>query len=147
MTLRVLPVVLGAVLTASPALAGEAIRHSGPIVSENARQDTITIAEMGPWHGPNTRPVRREFHLTPGTRVELALRKNELGAFKGAFAERPMKTTDLRQGDYATLTVEREAGKPVATAVEVVRPSSMTRTPSPVRANPHATKTAANHVE
>ncbi len=68
-SLRVLPPALGALLATSPALAGEVNRHSGPIVSENAKQDTIT---MGPWHGPSTRPVRHEFHVTPSTKVELA---------------------------------------------------------------------------
>lgn len=123
MIFKVLPLALGALLCACPALAGDAIRHSGSIVSENTKHDTVTIAELGRWQGPTTRPVRRQFHLGPRTQVELAVRKNEPGAFKGEFAEQSMKVEDLRPGDYATVTVERaKGGREVVTKVEVVRP-------------------------
>jgi hypothetical protein len=51
---RVLSLALGGVVIVSPALAAEMALHTGAIVSENTKRDTITIEEMGPWHGPGT---------------------------------------------------------------------------------------------
>lgn len=138
MTLRMrssmLSVTVGALLATAPAFAAGMVRHSGPIVSENTKRDTITITEMGPWLGPKTRPTRREFHLAPGTKVELAVRKKEPGAGKGEFIERSQKVTDLRPGDYATVTVDREGPRAVVTKVEVVRPGAGASTSGPTPA-------------
>ena len=117
-----LPLMLGALLAASPALAAEAVRRSGLIVSTNPKGNTLTISEMGPWHGPGTKPARREIQLAPATRVELATRRDEPGGYQGQYVDRPLTTADLRPGDYATVTERPEGGKPVATKVEVVRP-------------------------
>jgi len=119
---NVLSLALGGVVIASPALAADAATHTGAIVAENTQRDTITIEEMGPWHGPSTRPVRREFHLIPSTTVVLAVRRSEPGGVHGAYIDQPLKATDLRPGDYTTVTVEREGGKTVATKIVVVRP-------------------------
>ncbi|HTY79319.1 MAG TPA: hypothetical protein VMI34_15945 [Candidatus Bathyarchaeia archaeon] len=119
----VLSLALGGVVVASPAFASPMVLHTGTIVAENMKHDTITIEEMGPWHGPE-KPlplVRRQFHLTSRTVVALAARKDEPGGLKGAFIDQPLKATDLRPGDYATVTAERENGKLVATKVEIVR--------------------------
>jgi len=124
---------LGGVVIASPALAAGTALHAGTIVSENMNRDTITIEEMGPWHGPGTRPTRHEFHLTPGTTIELATRESEPGGFQGAFVDHPLKVTDLRRGDYATVTVTREGGKAVATKIEVVRPNDAMGSSAPSR--------------
>jgi hypothetical protein len=123
MSFKTIPLILGTLLLAAPALAAVTTRHSGSIVSESANHAgvTITIAEMGAWHGPTTRPAHRTFHLTPATKVELVARGNGSGHYENGFVERPLEARDLRPGDYATVTVEREAGKPVVTMVEVVR--------------------------
>ena len=125
---RVLSLALGGVVIASPALAGQTALHAGAIVAENMKRDTITIEEMGPWHGPATPLplVRRQFQLTPSTVVELAVRKDEPAGYKGAFINQPLKPTDLRPGDYATVTAERENGTVAATKVEIVRPDERT---------------------
>ena len=123
MTRRMLLLTLGALLAAtSPAVAGDLIQHSGLVVSTNPAQDTVTISEMGPWHGPGTRPVRRELRLTSTTQVRLVLRRDEPGAFKGQYVEQPLPATGLRPGDYATITERLQDGRPVVTKVEVVRP-------------------------
>jgi hypothetical protein len=88
--------------------------------------------------------VRHEFHLTPRITVELAARASEPRGFRGAFVEHPMKATDLPPGDCATVTVEREGGKAVATKVEIVRPGDNTGMPAPIRAESHALKTIAS---
>lgn len=127
MSLRALSLLIGALLAASPAVAGAAVQHVGSIVAENLKEGTLTIAEMGPWYGPGTHPVRREFHLAPSTTVRMVMRASEPGGFTGAFVEKPMQAKDLRLGDYATVTVEREAGKVVATEIEVIRPGNPMR--------------------
>jgi hypothetical protein len=123
MALRMLSPALGVLLVASPALAAEVVRHAGSIVLENANHDIITIEEMGPWHGPSTEPVRREFHLTPRTVIQIAVRENRPGAFTGEFVERPLGRGDLRRGDFATVTVQREGGQDQVTSIMVVRPT------------------------
>jgi hypothetical protein len=124
---------LGGVVIASPALAAETALHTGTIVSENTNRDTITIEEMGPWHGPATQPVRHECHLTPATTIELAARKTEPGGLHGVFVDHTLKMTDLRPGDYATVTVKREGAKAIATKIEVVRPHGRMGSSAPSR--------------
>jgi hypothetical protein len=68
--------------------------------------------------------VGHEFHLTAETTVELAVRQSRPTGLKGEFIAQPLKTTDLRRGEYATVTVEREGGKTVVTKVEIVRPGA-----------------------
>jgi hypothetical protein len=122
----VLALALGGVLMVSPAVASEWAVHTGAIVAANTKSSTVTIEEMGPWHGPSTRPVRREFHLTPSTVVEFAARKEEPNGRTGVYVDRPLTVSDLRAGDYATVTVQREEGKAIATKIEVVRPGART---------------------
>jgi len=119
---RMIPLALGALLIASPALATEMVEHSGSIVATNPERDTVTIAEMGPWHGPGTRPIRREIRLAPDTKVALVERQDEPGGFKGQYVDRALKPADLRIGDFATVTEQPEAGKLVPAKIEVVRP-------------------------
>jgi hypothetical protein len=101
---RMLPVMLGLLLAASPAVVGKMIQHSGLVLSANAKLDTLTLSEMGPWHGPATRPTRREVHLTLGTVVRLATRRGEPGGFTRPYVEQPASAADLRPGDFATVT-------------------------------------------
>lgn len=83
--------------------------------------------------------------FTFGSQVEPATRNKEPGGLVGLFAERPMKGTDLRPGDYATVPVGREGGKLLAARVEVVRPGAKASLSAPAPANLHATKAAARH--
>jgi hypothetical protein len=139
-----LSLVLGGVLMASPAVAAETALHTGTIVGTNTKSGTVTIEEMGPWRGPSTQPVEREFHLTSSTVVELAFRKAEPGGHTGMFVDRPLAATDLRPGDYATVTVAREDGKSVATKIEIVRPGARTAMSGPSRAEAHVLGSAVS---
>jgi hypothetical protein len=124
MATRTVVVALGALLLAAPAAnAGEAMEHSGRILSEDQTRQTLTIEEMGAGYGPGTKPGRREFHLAPTCRVELAFRKPERGGGWGDFAVEPLKASDLRLVDYATVTLARLGKKLVATEVSIVRPT------------------------
>jgi hypothetical protein len=115
---------LGLLLTASPIWAASAERHSGVVVSTDQNQRTITIEEMGPWHGPATAPTRRVFQITPGTRFALAERTPDgsLG-WPWAYTERSLEPSDLRLGDYVTIMAEPQGTRAVALQVQTVRPA------------------------
>jgi hypothetical protein len=106
---------LGAVLLASPAAwASEAVQRTGTVTVVDAIRNTVTIEEMNLKH--------EVFAMTPETRVELASRTDVAGGYRGRWAEQRLPVSDLRAGDYATVTAEREAGKLQASQVVVVRP-------------------------
>ena len=90
-------------------------RHSGAVVAADENQ--ITIEEMGPWHGPSTQPIRRTFRWNGSTRVVLAERTLEgVDGWRWAFSDQSARPSDLRVGDFVTVTTEpRGAG-----AVEVL---------------------------
>ena len=96
---------LGLLLTASPIWAASSERHSGVVVAADPGRGTITIDEMGPWYGPATAPARRVFQIAPGTRFGMAERTPDgnLG-WPWAYTERSLELSDLRAGDFVTIT-------------------------------------------
>ena len=93
-------------------------------------QTRITIDEMGPWHGPNTRPVRHVFQLAATTKVALAGRTREgANGWAWGFDEEWLRRTDLRPGDFVTVTARRSGDDAVAISVPAVRPSSKPEIP------------------
>ncbi len=118
---------LALLVMASPIWAATTERHSGVVVAADPTQRTVTIEEMGPWHGPSTQPTRRVFKLTPDTRIALAERTQDgdLG-WPWAFTERALDPSDLRSGDWVTVTTESEGARAVALQVHAVRPASGT---------------------
>jgi hypothetical protein len=124
MRLNVYPwaVALGAVLLGAPAgWASEVGRHSGTVTAVDTVRHTITIEEMGPWHIGKPSLKREVFAMTPETRIELVRRTDVAGGYRGQWAERPLPASELRAGDYATVTVERAAGRLEASTVVVLR--------------------------
>ena len=97
------------------------VKHAGVVVTVD--QTRITIDEMGPWHGPNTRPMRLVFQLAGTTKVALAGRKREgPNGWGWAFDEEGLRRTDLRPGDFVTVTARRSGDDAVAISVLAVRP-------------------------
>jgi hypothetical protein len=98
-------------------------KHAGVVV--RVEQTRITIDEMGPWRGPNTRPLRHVFQLAGATKVALAERTREgADGWPWAFSEEWLRRTDLRPGDFVTVTARRNGDDAVAISVLAVRPSS-----------------------
>lgn len=125
MRVATLVLMLGILLAAGPTWAGTVAKHSGEVVSEDLARHTITLEEMGPWHGPGTKPIRHVVHLTDGTKVELVTRAADGHApWPGGFTERPLRISGLRTGDYVTVAAEKAGKQMVAASVEVVRPTS-----------------------
>lgn len=98
-------------------------KHSGVVVA--ADEAKITIDEMGPWHGPGTRPTRRTFQRTESTRIALAERTREgAGGWPWAFNDQPAQVTDPHAGDFVTVTIEPRGAGQVVTEVLVVWPGT-----------------------
>ena len=117
--------VLASILAAAPVGAAAFERHAGVVVGVEGTQ--ITIDEMGPWLGADTKPMRRAFQVTSATKVERVER--EPGGSEGwpwSYVSRPQTLSDLQEGDYVTITVDPEAHRRmsanVAVEVQALRP-------------------------
>ena len=113
----------GLLLLVPSGWAFAAEKHSGAVVAADETQ--ITIEEMGPWHGPNTQPIRRTFKWNDSTRVVLAERTLE-GAdeWPWAFSDESARPSDLHVGDFVTVTTEPRSAGTVAIEVLVVWPGT-----------------------
>lgn len=103
-------------------------KHSGAVVA--ADETHITIEEMGPWHGPATQPSRRTFRWNDTTRIALAERSSEGdGGWRWGFSDKPAQPSDLRIGDFVTVTTEPQGTRVVAVEVLVVWPGTHLEVP------------------
>lgn len=113
--------VLTWLLVAAPAGAAALEKHSGLVVEAAGAQ--ITIEEMGPWLGPDTKPMRRTFQLTSATKVERFERTPEGSrGWPWSYVGRSLEPSDLRPGDFVTVTVDPAEQRNVAIEVQAVQP-------------------------
>jgi hypothetical protein len=115
-------VVLAWLLAAVPAGGASTLeKHSGVVTAVEGTQ--ITIDEMGPWRGPDTKPMRRVFQLTSATKVDRVERAPEgSDGWRWSYVNRPLDLFGLRPGDYVTVTVDPAERRNVVVEVEAVRP-------------------------
>jgi hypothetical protein len=115
---------LAGLLAATPALASGTSKHSGTVTAVDSAKHTITIEEMGPWAPQRNTLERRTLELGPTTKVVLVERSKGANAqgWRGGFTESPLKTSDVRPGDYVSVTAARKDGRLAAVAVDVDRP-------------------------
>ncbi|HTY78166.1 MAG TPA: hypothetical protein VMI34_10145 [Candidatus Bathyarchaeia archaeon] len=121
MNLRVVGGMLGAgwLFLAASGGAAPIEKHAGVVTAIDARQ--ITISEMGPWRGPETKPVNHTFRLTPATKIVRVERTPEGSqGWPWSYASRPLGLSDLLPGDYVTVTAEPDGRRGVAVEVEAV---------------------------
>jgi Putative zinc-finger len=103
-------------------------KHVGVVVT--ASPTHLTIDEMGPWLGPDTRPMRYVFQLTGTTKVARTERTQEgRDGWAWGFREEQLRRTDLRPGDFVTVTARRSGDNAVAISVLAVRPNSRLEIP------------------
>lgn len=125
---RIIALLVFAALAAAgrPTLAAESSRESGTVVSVDRTAQTITLEEMGPWHGPTTATTERSIRFTRSTRIELASRAKRPAdrGWPGGYVETSLSAADVHAGDFATVELAREDGRAVAIAIDVVRPTS-----------------------
>ena len=98
--------------------------HSGRIVAIDAATRTLTLEELGPAPGEAPVAMTRAVEVSPDTRVELFIRAEGPGEtdWPGGFAAKPLTTSELRPGDFATVTVVTDGARLRAQTVAVVRP-------------------------
>ena len=122
---RVMAMLVLAILVAvgMPALAAHSSKESGTVASIDPVARTITLDEMGPWHGPTTATTRHSIVFTPSTRIELVTRSKQpaAGGWPGGYVDSSLSAADVRPGDFVTVEVAHEHGGPVATSIDVVR--------------------------
>src|SRR5262245_18256902 len=112
---------LGAAWLFVAAAAGSAAteKHVGMVTAVAGQQ--ITIEELGPWRGPETRPTSQTFRLTSGTRIVRVERTPEGSqGWPWSYTSRPLSLSDLTAGDYVTVTVEPGDRRRAAIQVESV---------------------------
>ena len=127
-TLSPMAFAFGLLLLVPAGWATAAEKHSGTVVA--ADESKITIDEMGPWHGPATKPMRRTFARTDSTRIVVAERSGDgAGGFAWAFKDQPALPTDPHAGDFVTLTTEPRGAGQLATEVIVVWPGTHLEVP------------------
>lgn len=127
---QIAPVLLGWALAAAlPTATADAAglqKHSGRLVNVGRPTQAITLEEMGPWTGPDTRPVRRSFEVFSTTRFELIARSDQAppDGWPGGFTASRLAASDVRASDYVTVTAEHRDRRSIAASIAVVRPSS-----------------------
>ena len=123
MSLSSVAFAFGLLLMVPSGWASAAEKHSGAVVA--ADQTQITIEEMGPWHGPNTQPIRRTFKWNGSTKVALAERTMEgMDGWRWGFSDQSAQPADLHIGDFVTVTTEPRGGRAVAVEVLIVWPGT-----------------------
>ena len=103
----------------------ETVRHSGIVTSVDRARGILTLHEMGPWKGPDTKPTQLSIAVQPTTTVDLVQRSAVArdGGWPGAYVESPLKPTDLRAGDFATVSTMHDGTRLVAVSIDLVKPS------------------------
>jgi len=111
-----------------PGRAGAVTRkHSGTILAVNRAAGTIVLGEVGPWRA-SAAPAeitRRTILVTAATaftRVERAPGP-EITRGIGEFVEVPLSAWAVKEGDFATVQVEREGRRLTALKITVVAPT------------------------
>jgi hypothetical protein len=101
------------------------IRHSGTIVDVGPNDRMLTMEEIVTWTGPGTGVVKRPVVLTPQTSIDLVKRTHERSPkVLPGWESSPLKPSDLRPGDFITVTTHQRQDRLIAVSVEVVRPAS-----------------------
>lgn len=121
-----LPVLLAAGPAGVASAESRAVRHSGRVAAIDPARHTLSLEELGPWTGPATRPITLKVELTPKTTVALDRRSTTAasdGGWPGGYVASPLKIEDIRPGDFATVSTDRQGRRLVATSIEVVRPA------------------------
>ena len=105
-------------------------RYSGTIVAVDPGGRSITLNELGPGiPGGRNQEIRRVIELSAATTLLLATRAEESQdtEWRGGYTESPIRVTDLKPGDYATVEAEAQNGSLRAISVVVVRPTAVAR--------------------
>jgi len=119
-------VLAGGLLSASALSVGAAElgRHSGTVLSLDPGTRTLVLAEVGPWRMKNgiTEVTRVTVVLTPSTEFTSVSRAPDVAptGWNGDYIEASAAEGTIAQGDFVTVMVRRDTGRPTAVKVQRV---------------------------
>jgi len=105
--------------------ANDEARHSGVVVGVAPDGSSITIDELVAAPGPKPVSVKRTIRLNPDVPIEQVRRGEGPGrTTMPGWATQLLRPSDLKPGDFVTVTTRREGGDH-AVALEVVPPGGV----------------------
>jgi hypothetical protein len=96
------------VLAALPALAvaADADKHSGSVVSVDPRAHTLVVEELG----AGGKPQKLNVKVQRGTNLVLSERDPHAADFQHVFKERPITLDEIRPGDFVVVRLGSGGG-------------------------------------
>jgi hypothetical protein len=103
--------------------AGEA-RYSGTVVAVDRAAGTIVVAGMGPWRVTDgvTQVERRTIAVTSSTGLVGIKRATGVApsGWAGDYVESALPEWQVKPGDWVTVVLKPDAGRPTASRIDVV---------------------------
>jgi hypothetical protein len=106
---------------------GEERKYSGTVAAVDPSAGTIVVDGMGPWQVKEgvTQVEHRRIHVTPST--EFVSVKRAIGpapsGWVGDFVESPLSAWQVKPGEWVTVTVQADHGRPTAVRISIWEPS------------------------
>lgn len=101
-----------------PHAARAGVRHAGTVLIMDGSADTLTLEEY--WVNGHRRELK--VRITPDTQVVLSERKEMWEDLTDTFTTTPIRSSDLRIGDFVVVELADTAAGNVASLVMVTRP-------------------------
>jgi hypothetical protein len=122
-----------AVSLAAPAVAGrgEAAerRYSGAVAMVDRAAGTIVVEGMGPWRVKDgvTQVERRTIAVTASTALMGIKRASGVApsGWMGDYVESALPAWQVKPGDWVTVILEPDGGRPTASRIDVVEPGEL----------------------
>ena len=100
------------------------LHKTNPYVIAVLAVASLVNASMVTAAGTGSETVRHSGIVTSVDRARGILTLHEMdGGWPGAYVESPLKATDLRAGDFATVSTMHDGTRLVAVSIDLVKPS------------------------
>ena len=109
---------------ASPTGPDRLERHSGTVVIVDRLRDVVVVKEMGSWDPATERAsiIQNRIQFTALTEFKIFVRSRVAGRYRGAFAEIPLRVTNVFPGDTVTAECVRSGNALVALSIILAEP-------------------------
>jgi len=115
-------VLSAALLVVSVAEAAD-LRFSGHVAAVDPGGDTILVEELGAGKGQQPAVIQRSVSIGPETAFEVVERSQD-GGLPSVFKTAPASRTDVKAGDFVTVTAHRRGNRLHAASVSIIRPDT-----------------------
>jgi hypothetical protein len=98
-------------LSASGSPAAVEVRHAGTVGAVDMAAGTLVVEDVGPLLKSGTSPItRHRVQVSPSTEFTLAKRTAAVGpnGWSGEYVETPLPSREVKTGDYAVVTIDRQ---------------------------------------